>query len=95
MEALDGETRHYRDKSGLECDAVLHRRDGRYGLAEIKLGGDALVEEGVASLSALAKLIAAKKMPQPAFRMVVTAVGDFAYRRPDGVWVCPLSSLKP
>ena len=95
MEALDGETRHYRDKSGLECDAVLHRRDGRYGLAEIKLGGDALVEEGVASLSALAKLIAAKKMPQPAFRMVVTAVGDFAYRRPDGVWVCPLSALKP
>ena len=95
MEALDGETRHYRDKSGLECDAVLHRRDGRYGLAEIKLGGDALVEEGVASLSALAKLIAAKKMPQPVFRMVVTAVGDFAYRRPDGIWVCPLSSLKP
>lgn len=95
MEALDGETLHYRDKTGLECDAVLHRRDGRYALVEIKLGGDALIEEGVRSLEALAGLIAAKKKPQPSFRMVLTATGGIAYRRPDGVFVCPLSALRP
>ena len=95
MEALDGETLHYRDKTGLECDAVLHRRDGRYALVEVKLGGDSLIEDGVRSLDALASLIAAKKMPQPSFRMVLTAAGDIAYRRPDGVFVCPLSALRP
>lgn len=95
MEAIDGETRHYRDKTGLECDAVLHRRDGRYALAEIKIGGDTLLEEGARALKTLAGLIATKKMPAPAFSMIVTAVGDFAYRRPDGVLVCPLTALRP
>ena len=95
MEALDGETLHYRDKTGLECDAVLHRRDGRYALVEVKLGGDTLIAQGVQSLERLATLIDSKKMPKPSFRMILTAVGDFAYRRPDGILVCPLSALRP
>lgn len=95
MDALDGETLHYRDKTGLECDAVLHRRDGRYALVEIKLGGDTLIEQGVRSLEKLAALIDSKKMPKSAFRMVLTAVGDMAYRRPDGIVVCPITALKP
>ena len=95
MDALDGETLHYRDKTGLECDAVLHRRDGRYALVEIKLGGDTLIEQGVRSLEKLAALIDSKKMPKPAFRMVLTAVGDMVYRRPDGIVVCPITALKP
>ena len=95
MEALDGETLHYRDKTGLECDAVLHRRDGRYALVEIKLGGDTLIEQGVRSIDALTKLIDGKNMAKPSFRMVLTATGDMAYRRPDGILVCPLSALRP
>lgn len=94
-EALDGEVRHYRDKVGLECDAVIHLPNGAYALFEIKTGGRHLVDEGAKTLNDLSRLIAAKKLPEPAFRMIVTAVGEYAYaRREDGVVVCPLSALK-
>ena len=95
MDTLSGSVEHYRDKTGLECDAVLNLRTGAYALVEVKLGGEALIAEGVASLAKLSSLIASKGMPGPSFRMVVTAVGDFAYRRPeDGVIICPLSALR-
>ena len=95
-EALGGTVRHYRDKSGLECDAVVHLRNGDYGLVEIKLGGAPLIEKGVGSLQALAGKVDGKKTKPPAFRMVVVADGDFAYRRKeDGVVVCPISCLRP
>jgi hypothetical protein len=86
---------HYRDTGGLECDAVIHLRKGAYGLSEIKLGGDVLVEEGAKTLAAFAAKIDTGAMKEPAFRMVVTAVGDFAYRRRDGVFVCLLAALGP
>lgn len=94
-ETLGGSVAHYRDASGLECDAVVHLRNGAYGLAEIKLGGDRLVEEGAKTLNAFVAKIDTGVMKEPAFRMVVTAVGDYAYRRQDGVVVCPLSALRP
>lgn len=94
-DALDGTVRHYRDKSGLECDAVVHLRNGAFGLVEIKLGGAALIEKGVRSLSALATKLDPSKLPAPSFLMVLVADGDIAYRRPDGVIVCPLAALKP
>lgn len=94
-EYLDGVVRHYRDRSGLECDAVIHLRNGSYGLVEIKLGGQRLVDEGVATLTKLDKLIRSKKGMQPSFKMILTAVGQFAYRRPeDGIVVCPIGCLK-
>ena len=94
-EALDGEVRHYHDRSGLECDAVVHLRNGAYALIEVKLGGRLLIEEGVKTLTRLDDLICAKRGTPPAFRMVLTAVGQFAYRRPaDGVVVCPIGCLK-
>jgi hypothetical protein len=94
-DALDGGVSHYRDKSGLECDAVVHLRNGAFGLVEIKLGGSVLVEKGARSLAALAAKLDTGKMPPPSFLMVLVADGDIAYRRPDGVIVCPLSALKP
>lgn len=94
MDALGGHVEKYHDKTGLECDAVLHLQNGRYGLVEIKLGGEALIAEGVKTLKKFSALIAGKKMPAPAFRMVLTATGDFAYSE-DGILVCPLSALKP
>lgn len=94
-ESLDGEVRHYHDRSGLECDAVVHLRNGAYALIEVKLGGRLLIEEGVKTLTRLDELIRVKKGPPPAFRMVLTAVGQFAYRRPeDGILVCPIGCLK-
>lgn len=96
MDAVDGEVRHYHDKTGLVCDAVLQDWAGNYALVEIKLGGDNLINEAVASLLKLDSLIKEKKKTPPAFKMVVTATGDFAYTRPeDGIIVCPLSALRP
>lgn len=93
-EALDGNVYHYRDKSGLECDAVVHLRNGVYGLVEIKLGGDRLISEGVETLKKLSSNIDTTKMKAPAFKMVLVGVGEMAYRRSDGIYIVPLSCLK-
>lgn len=92
--ALDGNVYHYRDKSGLECDTVIHLRNGKYGLVEIKLGGEKQIEEGVKNLKLLEGKIDTEKMNKPSFLMVLTGVGDYAYRRKDGVYVVPIGSLK-
>ena len=93
-DALNGEVYHYRDKSGQECDAVVHLRNGKYGLIEIKLGGDKLIEEGAASLKSMAAKIDTDKMKAPSFMMVLTGAGDYAYLRRDGVCVVPIGCLK-
>lgn len=94
-EALNGEVYHYRDKSGLECDAVIHLRNGQYGLIEIKLGGESLINEGAETLNALAKQVDTELMKAPAFKMILTASGEYAYRRPkDGIYIVPLGCLK-
>lgn len=94
-DALNGEVYHYHDASGLECDAVLHRRDGLYGLIEIKLGGIDNVEKAAKTLQTLSEKIDTTKMKAPSFMMVLTAVGDYAYRRNDGIYVVPIGCLKP
>ena len=94
-DALDGEVFHYRDKAGLECDAVLHRRNGSYGLIEIKLGGADNIEKGATTLKDLAGKIDTTKMKEPSFMMVITGIGQYAYRREDGVYVVPIGCLKP
>ena len=92
--ALDGEVLHYRDSKGLECDAVVHLRNGSYGLLEIKLGGDKLIEEGCANLKKLSEKIDTTRMKAPSFLAVVTAVGNYAYRRADGVYIIPIACMK-
>ena len=93
-DALNGSVYHYRDKDGQECDAVIHLRNGKYGLIEIKLGGDKLINEGVKSLKAMEAKIDTGRMNNPSFLMVLTGTGDYAYRRPDGVYVVPIGALK-
>ncbi|MDD7402310.1 MAG: DUF4143 domain-containing protein [Eubacteriales bacterium] len=93
-EALNGNVYHYRDKTGLECDAVIHLRDGHYGLVEIKLGGDQLIKEGAENLLKLADKIDTTKMQKPAFLMILCGVAPFAYQREDGVFVVPIACLK-
>lgn len=94
-EAMDGRLYHYRDNTGLECDAVLHRRNGTYALVEVKLGGPTKIEEGATSLKTLAAKIDTTRMSAPSLLMVLVAVGKYAYRRPDGVCVVPIGCLKP
>lgn len=93
-DSLDGGVYHYRDKDGQECDAVIHLRNGKYGLVEIKLGGARLIEEGAKSLKSMEAKIDTDKMSAPSFLMVLTGTGDFAYRRRDGVYVIPIGCLK-
>jgi hypothetical protein len=93
-DSMHGEVYHYRDKSGLECDAVVHLRDGSYGLIEIKLGGDKLIDEGAKNLKTLADLIDITKMKKPSFLMVLAGVTPYAYRRSDGVYVVPIGCLR-
>ena len=93
--AIKGTVYHYRDKNNLECDAVIHLRNGKYGLVEIKIGGHDLIEEGAATLTGLSRKIDTSKMNPPSFLMVLTGVGDYAYKRPqDGVLVVPIGCLK-
>ena len=93
-DALNGQVYHYRDKNGLECDAVVHLRNGNYGLIEIKLGGETLIESGADTLKKLANKIDTDKLPAPSFLMVLTGMGTYSYQREDGVLVVPISSLK-
>lgn len=94
-DAIGGKVFHYRDKNGLECDAVVHLRNGQYGLVEIKLGGQSLIADGAKSLNALAAQIDTTRMKAPAFKMILTATGNYAYRCPDdGIYVVPIGCLK-
>lgn len=93
-EALDGELYYYRDSNGLECDTVLHRRNGSYALLEVKLGGEQNIEEGAMSMISLAKNIDTDKTPSPSFMAVIVGVGQYAYQRKDGVYVIPIGCLR-
>lgn len=93
--ALNGNVYHYRDKNGLECDAIVHLRNGNYGLIEIKLGGEKLINDGAESLKKLASNIDVTRMKKPSFMMVLAGLAPYAFQRPDGVWVVPVNCLKP
>lgn len=92
-EALDGTLYHYRDKNELEADLVIALHDGRWGAIEVKLGG-AEIDKGADNLIKLANKTDSEKMGAPSFLMVVTG-GKIAYRRPDGVVVAPIATLRP
>lgn len=89
-----GNVYHYRDKSGLECDAVVHLRNGSYGLIEIKLGGDEAIEHGAQTLMELKNKIDTTKMKDPSFLMILIGIGKYAYRREDGIYVVPVGCLR-
>lgn len=93
-ESLNGNVYHYRDANNLECDAVIHLRNGAYGLVEIKLGGDKLINDGAETLKTMYSRIDTEKMNNPSFLMVLTATGNYAYKREDGVYVVPIGCLK-
>lgn len=94
-ETLGGKVYHYRDKNSLECDTVVHPRNGSYGLIEVKIGGARLINEGADRLKALSDKIDTTRMKKPSFLMVLTGIGDYAYKRPeDGVLVVPIGALR-
>ena len=94
-DALDAKVYHYRDKDELECDVVMELRNGRYALIEIKLGGQDNVNLAAQQLQQLASKIDTARVGEPAFRMVLTAVGEKAFQMQDGTLVVPIGCLKP
>ena len=90
---LGGEVYHYRDRNGLEADAIIHLENGKWAAFEVKLHDSDRIEEGAINLLKLAKLIDEQKMKKPAFLMVITAT-EYAYQREDGVWIVPLACLR-
>lgn len=92
MDRLRGEVHHYLNAEGLEVDAILRLHDGKYGLVEVKLGL-AGVEQGAASLKKFAESVDTQHSPAPSFLMVIVGVASFPYRRKDGVFVVPVSTL--
>ena len=93
-ESIGGNVLHYRDKSGLKCDTVIHLKNGRYGLVEIKLGGQTFIEDAAENLKSLSNKIDTSKMPAPSFLMIVIGIGEFAYKREDGIFIVPIGCLK-
>ena len=93
-EILNGTIVHFRDRTGLECDAIIHLRNGKYGLVEIKLGGDKLIEEGASNLLKLESMIDPNKVLPPSFKMILIGTDRYAYKRKDGIYVVPIGCLK-
>ncbi|HVI39485.1 MAG TPA: DUF4143 domain-containing protein, partial [Anaerovoracaceae bacterium] len=91
-QALDGEVFHYRDKNGLEADAIVHLKDGRWGAIEVKMGSKE-IEDAAKNLKALKDRVNTDKMKAPSFLMVLTGT-ELAYRREDGVYIVPIGCLK-
>ncbi len=92
-QSLDGDVFFYRDKNGLECDAVIHLKDGRWGAIEIKLGNKDSIKEAAKNLLKFSSIVDTDKMNKPSFLMVLTAT-KYAYKREDGVYVVPIPCLK-
>ena len=92
-QSLNGEIRHFRDVNGLECDAVIHLKNGKYGLVEIKLGGKELINDGVSTLNSLKNKIKQNNQKELSFCMIITAAGD-AYTTKEGIHIVPINMLK-
>lgn len=91
-QANDGDVFHYRDKSGLESDLIIHLRDGRWAAIEVKLGNKQ-IEEAAQNLLKIKSKIDEDKMGKASFLMVITG-GQYAYRRDDGVLIVPIGCLR-
>ncbi|MDR3305701.1 MAG: DUF4143 domain-containing protein [Clostridiales Family XIII bacterium] len=91
-DSIDGAVYHYRDKSGLEIDAIIQLADGRWGAAEVKMGASE-IESAAENLLKLTKIVDTEKMNEPSFLMVLTGT-EYAFQLKNGVWVVPLGCLK-
>jgi hypothetical protein len=89
---IGGSVHQYRDSSGLEADAIIHLKNGEWGAVEIKLGGN-MIDEGAKNLLKLVQNVDTSCMKEPRFLMVLTGL-NYAYRRPDGIYVVPIGCLK-
>ena len=94
-QSLDGDLFYYRDKNGLECDAIIHLTDGKWSAIEIKLGADrATIDKAAENLLKFSEIVDAEQMKEPSCLMILSGISSYAYRRPDGVLVVPIGCLR-
>ena len=93
-DASNGSVYHYHDEKDNEADAVVELPDGRWGLFEIKLGFNQ-VDTATQSLLSLKRKFESETGASPTFLCVICGLSSAAFRRPDGVYVVPITSLKP
>ena len=95
-EAHECDVYHHRLDNGLEADAVIRRRyTGEWVAVEVKLSHrPQAVDAAARSLLKIADSVDTDRAGPMAALLVVTATG-YAYTRPDGVAVAPITSLGP
>ena len=94
-EAFDGELYHYQDYRNREIDAVIERPDGEWTAVEVKLGSNQIETAAKSLLDIKSQFEADRSSRPPKSLAVVVGLASAAYRRPDGVYVLPIISLRP
>ena len=89
-ESIGAKLYHYRDSYDRECDAVIVFKNGEFGLVEIKLGDEEVIQKAFKTLDAISKDLTNK----PKFKMVITK-GEFGYNVDEDKYIVPLACLKP
>ncbi|MDO5670399.1 MAG: DUF4143 domain-containing protein [Corynebacterium sp.] len=93
-QATDAAVFHYRDSNGLEVDAVVEKRDGSWAAFEVKMGADDAIESAARNLLRFADTVDTSRVGEPQALVIIVPTG-VAYRRPDGVFVVPITALGP
>ncbi|MGD9887185.1 MAG: ATP-binding protein [Bacilli bacterium] len=91
-ESLGGDVFRYKDKTGLEIDAIIQLQDGSWGAIQVKMGSH-LFDDAADKLIKFATKIDIEKMQEPKFLAIISAT-EYAYQREDGVYIIPLGMLK-
>lgn len=92
-ECAGGSLYHYRDDSGREVDAIVESEDGSWGAFEIKLGAGQ-IDDAAEHLLRMRDVFESRGNT-PCVLCVISGLSNWAYRRPDGVFVVPITSLGP
>ena len=89
-ESIDAKLYHYRENnSGIEVDAIVEIADGEYGVIEIKLGSN---QEELAAKNLKRFYDSAEVKPK--FMCIICGLYDAVVKRPDGIYVLPITALK-
>lgn len=90
IESYNGNLYHFRDNTtGLEIDSIVEMPNGDYGAIEIKLGTDK-IEEAAKNLLKFNELVEKK----PKFLCIISGLNEAIIKRPDGIYVVPITALK-
>ena len=85
---------HYQDYQNREIDSIIELENGKWCAFEIKLGANQ-IEKAAQNLVSLKNQIESENGKAPSVLCVICGLTNAAYKRPDGVYVVPITALKP